>query len=104
MLPIKISVQVEVILPQDQPELGISAKDKLYLPISRAKHFFVNHILILHQKYLYRYGYQGRQCIKGFPSNSYKPNAHSLDLSVRKVFKNTRKGLHAPGLAWVTLG
>ena len=23
----------------------------------------------------------------------------SLDLSVRKVFKNTRKGLHAPGLA-----
>jgi hypothetical protein len=43
MLPIKISVQVEVILPQDQPELGISAKDKLYLPISRAKHFFVNH-------------------------------------------------------------
>jgi hypothetical protein len=52
MLPIKISVQVEIILPQDQPELGISAKDKLYLPISRAKHFFVNHILILHQKYL----------------------------------------------------
>jgi hypothetical protein len=43
MLPIKIFLQVEVILPQDKPELGISAKDKLYLLKSRAKHFFVNH-------------------------------------------------------------
>jgi hypothetical protein len=48
----KIFLQVGVILPQDKPELGISAKDKLYLLISRAKHFFENHILILHQKYL----------------------------------------------------
>jgi hypothetical protein len=39
MLPLKIFLQVEVILPQDKPELGISAKDKLYLLISRAKHF-----------------------------------------------------------------
>jgi hypothetical protein len=52
MLPMKIFLQVEAILPKDKPELGISAKDKLYLLISRAKHFFVNHILILHQKYL----------------------------------------------------
>jgi hypothetical protein len=48
----KIFLQVEVILPQDKPELGISAKDKLYLLISRANIFFGNHILILHQKYL----------------------------------------------------
>jgi hypothetical protein len=48
----KIFLQVEIILPQDKPELGISAKDKLYLLISRAKHFFANYILILHQKYL----------------------------------------------------
>jgi hypothetical protein len=48
----KIFLQVGVILPQDKPELGISAKDKLYLLISRAKYFFENHILILHQKYL----------------------------------------------------
>jgi hypothetical protein len=40
MLPIKIFLQVEVILPQGKPELGISAKDKLYLLMSRAKHFF----------------------------------------------------------------
>ena len=40
MLPMKIFLQVEAILPQDKPELGISAKDKLYLLISRAKHFF----------------------------------------------------------------
>jgi hypothetical protein len=40
MLPMKIFLQVEVILPQDKPELGISAKDKLYLLLSRAKHFF----------------------------------------------------------------
>jgi hypothetical protein len=46
MLPMKIFLQVEAILPQDKPELGISAKDKLYLLKSRAKHFFVNHILI----------------------------------------------------------
>jgi hypothetical protein len=39
MLPMKIFLQVKVILPQDKPELGISAKDKLYLLISRAKHF-----------------------------------------------------------------
>jgi hypothetical protein len=52
MLPIKTFLQVEAILPQDKPEKGISAKDKLYLLISRAKHFFVNHILILHEKYL----------------------------------------------------
>jgi hypothetical protein len=39
MLPMKILLQVEVILPQDKPKLGISAKDKLYLLISRAKHF-----------------------------------------------------------------
>jgi hypothetical protein len=39
MLPMKIFLQVEVILPQDKPELGISAKDELYLLISRAKHF-----------------------------------------------------------------
>ena len=43
MLPMKIFLQVEVILPQDKPELVISAKDKLYLLIRRAKHFFVNH-------------------------------------------------------------
>jgi hypothetical protein len=43
MLPIKIFLQVEIIVPQDKPELGISAKDKLYLLISRAKHFFVNY-------------------------------------------------------------
>jgi hypothetical protein len=48
MLPRKILLQVEATLPQDNPELGISAKDKLHLPISRAKHFVVNHILILH--------------------------------------------------------
>jgi hypothetical protein len=36
----KIFLQVEVILSQDKPELGISAKDKLYLQdLSRAKHF-----------------------------------------------------------------
>jgi hypothetical protein len=40
MLPMKIFLQVEAILPQDKPELGISAKDKFYLLISRAKHFF----------------------------------------------------------------
>jgi hypothetical protein len=40
MLPMKIFLQVEAILPKDKPELGISAKDKLYLLISRAKHFF----------------------------------------------------------------
>jgi uncharacterized pyridoxamine 5'-phosphate oxidase family protein len=40
MLPIKIFLQVEAILPQNKPELGISAKDKLYLLTSRAKHFF----------------------------------------------------------------
>jgi hypothetical protein len=28
----------------------------------------------------------------------------SLDLSVQKVFKTQGKGLHAPGLAWITLG
>jgi hypothetical protein len=40
MLPMKIFLQVESILPQDKPELGISAKDKLYLQdLSRAKHF-----------------------------------------------------------------
>jgi hypothetical protein len=39
MLPRKILLQVEAILPQDKPELGISAKDKLHLLISRAKHF-----------------------------------------------------------------
>jgi hypothetical protein len=39
MLPMEIFLQVEIILPQDKPELGISAKDKLYLLISRAKHF-----------------------------------------------------------------
>jgi hypothetical protein len=39
MLPMKIFLQIEIILPQDKTELGISAKDKLYLLISRAKHF-----------------------------------------------------------------
>jgi hypothetical protein len=42
------------ILPQDKPELGISAKDKLYLqdlPLGRAKEFCKSY-LILHQKYL----------------------------------------------------
>jgi hypothetical protein len=52
MLPMKLLLQVEAVLPQDKPELDISAKDKLYLLKSRAKHLFVNHILILHQKYL----------------------------------------------------
>jgi hypothetical protein len=36
----KIFLQAEVILPQDNPELGISAKDKLYLqelPLGKAK-------------------------------------------------------------------
>jgi hypothetical protein len=36
----KIFLQVEVILPQDNPELGINAKDNLYpQDLSRAKHF-----------------------------------------------------------------
>jgi hypothetical protein len=42
MLPMKIFLLVEAILPQDKPELGISAKDKLYpqdLHLGRAKHF-----------------------------------------------------------------
>jgi hypothetical protein len=40
MLPMKIFLQVEAILPQDKPELGISAKDKIYLQdLSMAKHF-----------------------------------------------------------------
>jgi hypothetical protein len=34
MLPMKIFLQVEAILPQDKPELGISAKDKLYFDTS----------------------------------------------------------------------
>jgi hypothetical protein len=48
----KIFLQVEAIFPQEFPELGLNAKDNLYpQDLSRAKHF-VNHILILHQKYL----------------------------------------------------
>jgi hypothetical protein len=40
MLPMKIFLQVEAILPQDNPELGINAKDNLYpQDLSRAKHF-----------------------------------------------------------------
>jgi hypothetical protein len=97
MLPMKIFLQVEVILPQDKPKLGMSAKDKLYLLISRAKHFFVNYILILHQRYLYRYGYQGRQCIKGFPSNSYKRNAHFARLKVCKNYLKHKEGVACTG-------
>jgi hypothetical protein len=36
---------------------------------------------------------------KGFQVTPMNLMHISLDLSVRKVFKNTRKGLHAPGLA-----
>jgi hypothetical protein len=38
----KIFLQAEAILPQDNPELGINAKDNLYpqdLPLSKAKQF-----------------------------------------------------------------
>ena len=80
----KIFLQIEIILPQDKTELGISAKDKLYLLKSRAKHFFVNHILILHQKYLIRYGYQGRQCIKGFQATPINLMHISLDFKCAK--------------------
>jgi hypothetical protein len=54
MLPMKIFLHVEAILPQDKPELGISAKDKLYLqdlPLGRANQFCKSY-LILHKKYL----------------------------------------------------
>jgi hypothetical protein len=38
------------------------------------------------------------------PSNSYKPNAHFTRLKVCKNYlKNTRKGLHAPGLTFVAV-
>jgi hypothetical protein len=45
---------------------------------------------------------KGKQCIKGFQAIPMNLMHISLDLSVRKVFKNTRKGLHAPGLAFVS--
>jgi hypothetical protein len=50
----KIFLQVEAILAQDKPELGINGKDKLYpqvVPLGRAKQFCKSY-LILHQKYL----------------------------------------------------
>jgi hypothetical protein len=46
---------------------------------------FVNHILILHQKYLYRYGYQGRQCIKGFQATPINLMHISQDLKCAKI-------------------
>ena len=50
----KIFLQVEAILPQDKPELGISAKDKLYpqdLPLGRAKQFCKSYLINFAQIY-----------------------------------------------------
>jgi len=82
----KIFLQIEIILPQDKTELGISAKDKLYLLISRAKHFFCKlYFDTLPKVSIKGMDFKVANASKGFPSNSYKPNAHSLDLKCVKI-------------------
>jgi hypothetical protein len=41
---------------------------------------------------------------KGFQATPINLMHITLDLKCAKSFKNTRNGLHAPGLAWITLG